>query len=86
MISTRKDYLVSSLNTPVYCHQAQTLHVHTIVGETVPEDTEMNFTYLLFYKPILGTTLKVDFIFVVTYNNELFLEVHAHLLEAIFLY
>ena len=46
----------------------------------------MNFTYLLFYKPILDTTLKVEFVFVVTYNHELFVEVHAHLLEAIFLH
>ena len=55
------------------------MSVHTIVGETVPEDTETNFTYLLFYKTIhVLDTLKVDFVFVVTYNHELFLEVHAH--------
>ena len=54
----------------------------TLVREINPENTEMRFTSLKFYKPIPGT-LKVDFVFVVTYNHELFLEVHAHLVEAI---
>ena len=44
------------------------------VGQTGPEDTELRFTSLKFYKPIPGT-LKVDFIFVVVCNHELFLEV-----------
>ena len=53
----------------------------TLVGEIGPENTEMRFLCLKFYKPIPGT-LKVDMVFVVTYNDELFLEVHAHLLDA----
>ena len=54
----------------------------TLEREINPENTEMRFTSLKFYKPIPGT-LKVDFVFVVTYNHERFLEVHAHLVEAI---
>ena len=46
----------------------------SLVGETSPEDTELRFTSLKFYKPIPGT-LKVDFIFVVVCNHEIFLEV-----------
>ena len=46
----------------------------SLVGETSPEDTELRFTSLKFYKPIPGT-LKVDFIFVVVCSHEIFLEV-----------
>ena len=46
----------------------------SLVEETSPEDTELRFTSLKFYKPIPGT-LKVDFIFVVVCNHEIFLEV-----------
>ena len=48
----------------------------SLVGETSPEDTELRFTSLKFYKPIPGT-LKVDFIFVVVCNHELFIEVYV---------
>ena len=57
----------------------------SLVGETSPEDTELRFTSLIFYKPIPGT-LKVDFIFVVVCNLELFLEVHVYLLHVHDLY
>ena len=47
----------------------------SLVGETSPENTELCFTSLKFYRPIPGT-LKVDFVFIVVNNHELFLEVH----------
>ena len=46
----------------------------TLVGEIGPENTEMRFMCHKFYKPIPGT-LKVDLVFVVTYDHELFLKV-----------
>ena len=49
----------------------------SLVGETSPEDTELRFTSLKFYKPLSSTLTTVDYIFVVVYNHELFLEVHA---------
>ena len=49
----------------------------SLVGETSPEDTELRFTSLKFYKPMSSTLTMVDYIFVVVYNHELFLEVHA---------
>ena len=50
----------------------------SLVGETSPEDTELRFTSLKFYKPIPGT-LKVEFIFVVVCSHEIFLEVSAYM-------
>ena len=44
----------------------------SLVGETSPEDTELCFTSLKFYKPMSSTLTMVDYIFVVVYNHELF--------------
>ena len=56
----------------------------TLVGAIGPENTEMRFMCHKFYKPRPGPgNLKVDLVFVVTYYHELFLEVHARLLDAI---
>ena len=79
--------MVSLLNTHMQFASIKLKHcivTCTTVEEIEPENPEMRFTCLKFCKPIPGT-LKVDFVFVVTYNHELFLEVHAHLLEAILL-
>ena len=54
------------------------------MGETGPEDTEMHFMCLQFYKPVpVNGTLNVDLVFVVTYNLELFLEVYMHIFAKI---
>ena len=75
--------MVSSLNTPMLFAAIKLKHcIFTLVGEIDPESTGMRFTSLKFYKPIPGT-LQVDMVFVMTYNHELLLEVHAHLLDAI---
>ena len=46
----------------------------------------MHFMCLQFYKPVpVSGTLKVELVFVVTYNFELFLEVYMHILLEAFL-
>ena len=52
----------------------------TLIGGIGPENTEMRFMCLQFYK-LIPDTRKVDLVFVVTYNHELFLEVHSQLLD-----
>ena len=52
------------------------MHVYTVsvIGQTAPVDTELQFVMLSFLKPISGTN-KVDYVFVVVCNHELFIDV-----------
>ena len=53
------------------------MHYYTVsvIGATSPdEDTDLQYVMLSFHKPIPGTN-RVDFVFVVVPNIELFIEV-----------
>ena len=46
-----------------------------LLGMIGPEDTELCFTSLKFYKPISSTAPIADYVFVVVYNHDIFLQV-----------
>ena len=52
------------------------MHVYTVsgIGQTGPVDTELQIVMLSFHKPIPGTN-RVDYVFVVVCNHELFIDV-----------
>ena len=46
----------------------------SLLGETSPEDTELQYVMLSFHKPIPGTN-KVDYVFVVVLDLQPFINV-----------